>query len=242
MAETEDHPHRAYDPLTDERPPRRKGGKFVPALVIAGIVHAALGYYLWKAKFEPKYRDFSDEAVKAELVKPAPPPPPPPPPTPPPPNQPPPPPPPQLQPRVAVTPPINVPAPPPLLLPPPPPPAPPAPAPIIAPPAPPAPEPARPAVITNPDWLRQPSGDDIARYYPSRAQTLGREGRATIRCQVTASGTLTGCSVTSEDPSDMGFGDAAMRMSRLFKMRPKTNDGRPVEGASVTIPIRFRLG
>jgi protein TonB len=109
------------------------------------------------------------------------------------------------------------------------------------PPAPPPPEPPRPSVITSPDWLRRPSGEDIARYYPERAQRMNVEGRATISCSVTAKGTLEGCSVQSEDPADQDFGSAALRMSRLFKMRPMTKDGAPVEGGTVRIPIRFVL-
>ena len=77
--------------------------------------------------------------------------------------------------------------------------------------------------------------------YPDRAQRTDTAGRATISCTVTAKGTLTSCSVVSEDPGDMGFGDAALKMSKLFRMRPKTQDGAPVEGGQVTIPIRFQL-
>lgn len=96
-------------------------------------------------------------------------------------------------------------------------------------------------MITNPDWQRRPSGEDLARYYPDRAMRMEVEGSATISCRVTARGTLEGCSVTAESPADMGFGDAAMRMSRLFKMRPQTKDGQPVDGGTVRIPIRFTL-
>ena len=66
-------------------------------------------------------------------------------------------------------------------------------------------------------------------------------GRATISCTVNARGALDGCSIVSEDPADMGFGDAAMRMSKLFRMRPKTTDGQPVDGGTVRIPLRFVL-
>ena len=124
-----------------------------------------------------------------------------------------------------------MPAPPPLVVPPPPPPAPP-----------PAPPVQHAAVITNPDWARRPNGDDLARYYPDRAQSLGKTGRAVISCTVTGKGTLTACSVVSEDPPDFGFGEAALKMSRLFQMRPKQADGQAVEGGTVRIPLSFALG
>lgn len=109
------------------------------------------------------------------------------------------------------------------------------------PPRAPPPEPPRPSVITNPDWRRRPSGEDLARYYPDRAARMEVEGSATISCSVTARGTLESCSIVSETPDNMGFGDAAMRMSRLFQMRPQTRDGQPVSGGTVRIPIRFNL-
>ncbi|MDZ4320415.1 MAG: energy transducer TonB [Phenylobacterium sp.] len=62
-----------------------------------------------------------------------------------------------------------------------------------------------------------------------------------LSCQVTARGTLEGCSVVEESPADQDFGAAAMRMTRLFRMRPRTADGAPVEGGTVRIPITFRL-
>ncbi|MEH6663934.1 MAG: hypothetical protein V7678_03720, partial [Brevundimonas sp.] len=40
------------------------------------------------------------------------------------------------------------------------------------------------ALVTDPDWLERPSGDDLARYYPSVARSLNVQGQALIECRV----------------------------------------------------------
>jgi protein TonB len=132
--------------------------------------------------------------------------------------------------------PLNVPAPPPLNIAPVEKPKPAPPPPVVASPAPPPP---RPTVITAPDWASRPSADDVSRYYPDRAQRLSVSGKAEISCGVLANGKLTNCTIVSEDPPDQQFGDAALKLSKLFKMRPQSKDGVPTSGGTVRIPIRF---
>jgi len=104
------------------------------------------------------------------------------------------------------------------------------------------PEPPKPVpVITQPDWVRKPTADQLMRAYPSAAEARGIGGVAELSCLVRVDGSLTGCSVTSETPGNQGFGRAAVSLSRYFRLSPRTVDGQAVDGARVTMAIRFDL-
>ena len=91
--------------------------------------------------------------------------------------------------------------------------------------------------VTNPDWLVKPNSDDLADDYPKLPYELGLGGIVFVQCAVAVAGDLTNCTVESDVPTGLGFGDAALKMTQKFRMKPEMVDGQPVSGATVLVPI-----
>lgn len=88
----------------------------------------------------------------------------------------------------------------------------------------------------------QPPAKECAtgkRATPTGRRPIDIDGDVKMSCRVDVKGCLYECQILSEAPPGLGFGDAALAMSKIFKMRPKTSNGEPVEGGQVTIPLHF---
>lgn len=95
-------------------------------------------------------------------------------------------------------------------------------------------------VVTNPSWLKKPTGENVANYYPSLALDRSISGSVVLSCGVRIDTRLENCSVVSEWPYGMGFGEAASRvMLDSARFRPRTVDGKPTGDGQIRIPFKF---
>jgi TonB family protein len=76
--------------------------------------------------------------------------------------------------------------------------------------------------------------------FPEAAAKAGlKTGRATVDCALDASGALTKCEVLNESTQGVGFGALAVQIAEVFVANPWDEDGLPVDGAHVRMPIQM---
>lgn len=95
--------------------------------------------------------------------------------------------------------------------------------------------------IADPVWLSAPNLAELSRLFPAQANTKGvTAGTGAVDCTVAADGTLVDCQKDGPgDPPNLGFSDAALKAVTGMRMSPWTEDGGPVDGARIRLPIRF---
>jgi TonB family protein len=101
--------------------------------------------------------------------------------------------------------------------------------------------PAFAEVISQPDWIEKPTQEEMWRVVPTEAARKGVPGEAFVECRVNVEGGLHACKVFHEAPLGMGFGEAALAMTPVFRMRPLTRDGKPYPDGIVRIPVRWKI-
>ena len=82
--------------------------------------------------------------------------------------------------------------------------------------------------------------DRMTELYPAKAADTGvKTGRGVVNCAVAAGAKHSGCKMESEDPPGLGFGDSAVAVLVNFTVNPWTDDGHPVDGSLVHLPVRM---
>ncbi|WP_135211355.1 energy transducer TonB [Vitreimonas flagellata] len=88
-------------------------------------------------------------------------------------------------------------------------------------------------------FTQRPSANRIAELYPSAASRRGVGGRVQLSCQVQSNLTLA-CTIVSETPPGLGFGQAALSTVSSYRVRPTLSDGASAVGASTRIAVNFQ--
>lgn len=94
--------------------------------------------------------------------------------------------------------------------------------------------------LAHPDWIQTFDAASKISTFPDAAVKAGlKTGTATVDCVVAANGALAHCETVRESTPNVGFGDTAIRIAETFATNPWNEDGLPVEGAHVRMPIQM---
>jgi TonB family protein len=94
--------------------------------------------------------------------------------------------------------------------------------------------------LTHPEWIQTFDPASKISTFPDAAAKAGlKTGTATVDCIVAPNGALTQCETVRESTPNVGFGDTAIRIAQAFVANPWNDDGLPVDGAHVRMPIQM---
>ena len=90
--------------------------------------------------------------------------------------------------------------------------------------------------VLNPVWLQAPQPE-----FPRAALRAGEEsGVVRLECRTRADGGVQACRIAEEAPAGVGFGEQAVKATLKARVRPRLEDGQPVE-SQIAFTIRYRL-
>jgi TonB family protein len=97
------------------------------------------------------------------------------------------------------------------------------------------------ALKAAPEWLAEPSPDDMEKAYPATALKQGVSGHTELSCDLDPEGRLVRCALVKETPEGMGFGAASLSLSDRFRMKPEATKAHLADGGKVLVPIRWAI-
>jgi protein TonB len=108
------------------------------------------------------------------------------------------------------------------------------------PPAPPPPVVRAPVVRTQLKLNPKSSQPNVDDYYPETSRRLEEEGLTKVKVCVGTNGRVKNAEV-DESSSFARLDEAAIKVAKLLRFTPPTEDGKPLDDACGTVPIRFQL-
>jgi hypothetical protein len=94
-------------------------------------------------------------------------------------------------------------------------------------------------ILDAASWIRKPTAVDWATNFPRKAKGVADNARVVLSCRITAGNRVKDCRIVSEKPTGYGIGQAVLRMSSMFRVKPVEVDGRPQYDLRVRIPLAF---
>lgn len=89
-------------------------------------------------------------------------------------------------------------------------------------------------------WAEAPSYADVAAAYPKKARDEKVAGRATLACDLTEEGRLSGCNVPTVEPRGYGFDAAAKGLAKRFRFQVGTDaDRKATHGIEIHLTMVF---
>lgn len=91
------------------------------------------------------------------------------------------------------------------------------------------PVPIDPPIITRAEVLKAPSDEVVQAYYPPKAWDQGLQGMVEVDCRISVQGVASDCIATEDAYPGLGFAKASVRLATQYRLKPATQNGRPVE-------------
>ncbi len=96
--------------------------------------------------------------------------------------------------------------------------------------------------IALPTWVVLPDPNQMARLYPEVAANRHiTTGRGVAECTLDRAGAMTACQPAPGVDDSLGFATSAAQVAPVMRANLWTQEGGPIDGAVVEVPIRFNL-
>jgi TonB family protein len=94
----------------------------------------------------------------------------------------------------------------------------------------------------EPIWANQLDPTVAQKLFPAKAVARGvKTGLGVAVCTVTPQGMLTQCEARPGVPDGLGFSDVTTQIAERLRISVWTQEGGPVDGVKISLPIRFNL-
>jgi hypothetical protein len=94
-------------------------------------------------------------------------------------------------------------------------------------------------IVPTEYWSHIPTPDRISSVYPLHARQIGEDGFSAMRCTALSDGNLSDCQTWVEFPEREGFGEAATKLAKEFKINPAFASA--VKGEKIDLFLKFHL-